>query len=331
MNEYLIQDIAAACSGDLHLQSENTPVRHLVIDSRRFSFPRDSLFIAITGERHDGHNYLAGMYRQQVRNFLVSRIPADLTEYRGANFIQVPDTLLALQKIAAMHRSYFKLPVIGITGSNGKTILKEWLFQLLQNDKVIVRSPKSYNSQVGVPLSVWQLNAHHELAIFEAGISRPGEMEKLEAVIKPDIGIITNIGEAHQENFSDKKHKLEQKLLLFKNSGILVYCRDHVFIDEYIKNHPRYSAMPLFTWSVRGDADVIVKNTESNSGMTRIRTLYRGDIYSFTIPFTDQASIENAIHACAVLLMLGYSGEYVTARSGQTGTGSHENGTQARH
>ncbi len=316
MNEYLIQDIAAACSGDLHLQSENTPVRHLVTDSRKFSFPRDSLFIAITGERHDGHNYISGMYRNQVRNFLVSRIPADLSEFNGANFIHVPDTLLALQKIAAMHRSRFISPVIGITGSNGKTILKEWLFQLLQNDKVIVRSPKSYNSQVGVPLSVWQLNAHHELAIFEAGISRPGEMEKLEAVIKPDIGIITNIGEAHQENFADKKHKLEQKLLLFKNSGILVYCMDHDLIDEYIKNHPRYSSMPLFTWSARGDADLIVREIEISSGKTRIRALYRGDIFSFDIPFTDRASIENAIHACAVLLMMEYSGEHVAARSG---------------
>jgi Alr-MurF fusion protein len=315
MKEYNILDIAAACGGEKHLRSENAAVRHLVTDSRKFSFPRDSLFIAIEGERHDGHSYISGMYRQQVRNFLVSRLPAEMADYVGANFILVPDTLLALQKIASMHRSFFKIPVIGITGSNGKTILKEWLFQLMQNDRIIVRSPKSYNSQVGVPLSVWQLKRHHELAIFEAGISRPGEMERLEPVIKPDIGVITNIGEAHQENFTDRIHKLRQKLLLFNDSGVLVYCRDHDLIDEYINANLPYSAMRRFTWSVNREADVIVKEIERNQGKTLIRAQYKGDPCSFTIPFTDQASIENAIHACSILLMLGYPAEYLAAHA----------------
>jgi Alr-MurF fusion protein len=315
IKEYSIPDIAAACGGELHLQYENATVRHLVTDSRKFSFPRDSLFIAIEGERHDGHNYIAGMYRQEVRNFLVSRLPAEMSEFKGSNFILVPDTLLALQRIAAMHRSFFKIPVIGITGSNGKTILKEWLYQLMQNDRIVVRSPKSYNSQVGVPLSVWQLRQHHELAIFEAGISRPGEMERLEPVIKPDIGVITNIGEAHQENFTDRKHKLRQKLLLFNNSGVLVYCRDHKLIDEYVRTRLPYSAMRLFSWSVSRNADLIIKKIESNRGNTIISAFYKDAPCSFTIPFTDRASIENAIHACAVLLLLGYPAEYLASHA----------------
>ncbi len=312
MNDYSIQQIAAACGGELYLESGNIIVRHLVTDSRRFSFPGDSVFFALSGERHDGHDYLSDMYRQQVRNFVVSRLPENLLPYPGANFILVPDTLEALQKLAAMHRSLFRLPVIGITGSNGKTIVKEWLFQLLQKDKVIVRSPKSYNSQVGVPLSVWLIRPHHELAIFEAGISRPGEMVNLEAIIKPDIGVITNMGEAHQEYFSDMKHKLAQKLELFKNSRVLIYCRDHCLIDEYVRNNSSFTGIPLFTWSVSEGADLVITEISRHSAATSIKASFRGEACSATIPFTDQASIENAIHAWSVTLWLGYSPEYIS-------------------
>ena len=311
MKSYSIEEIAAACNGQLHLQSENAVVRHLVTDSRKFSFPRDSVFFAITGDRHDGHNYLVGLYQQRVRNFVVSRLPANLSDFTFANFILVADTLLALQQVSAMHRSFFSLPVIGITGSNGKTILKEWLFQLLQKDKITVRSPKSYNSQTGVPLSVWQLRPHHELAVFEAGISQPGEMEKLEAIIKPDIGIITNLGEAHQEHFKDKRHKLAEKLKLFKNTGALVYCKDHRLIDEYISHDSHLSGIRLFTWASSGKADLSITLIERKTDTTLIKARYNVGDVSVTIPFTDQASIENAIHAWAVLLLLGFPSEHI--------------------
>jgi Alr-MurF fusion protein len=307
-----MEDMAAACSGRLYRESEQAMVRHLVTDSRKLSFPSDSVFVAIAGERHDGHNYLKDMYNQQIRNFIVSRLPAGRSDFPQANFILVPDTLRAMQQICAMHRSGFMLPVIGITGSNGKTILKEWLFRLLQDDKIIVRSPKSYNSQVGVPLSVWQIRPHHELAIFEAGISRPGEMEYLQPVIRPDIGVLTNIGEAHQEFFVSRQHKLAEKLLLFREAKTLVYCRDHADIEEHIRQDRRLANIRLFTWSSSVEADVRIRSVQRKKNTTLIEAQYTEAAFPVTLPFTDQASIENAIHALTVLLLLGYSGEYIS-------------------
>ena len=172
------------------------PVEQLLLDSRQIAAPVYSLFFALPGERHDGHRFLPDVYRAGVRQLVVGR-PVDPAEFPGANILLVDDVLTALQRLAAHHRSRFHYPVVGITGSNGKTVVKEWLYQLLNPDFNIVRSPKSYNSQTGVPLSVWQMNAEHKLALFEAGISRPGEMERLAHIIRPDIGIFTNIGPAH--------------------------------------------------------------------------------------------------------------------------------------
>lgn len=315
MSAYPIEDIAKACNGRLHAGRlfTGSVISNLLTDSRKFSFPRESLFFAIKGDRNDGHNYLGDLYRQHVRNFVVSSVPRNMSVFPEACFIIVPDTLPALQQISAMHRARYELPVIGITGSNGKTILKEWLFQLLHRDRVIVRSPKSYNSQVGVPLSVWQIRPDHELAIFEAGISKPGEMRFLEPVIKPGIGVITNIGKAHQEYFDNLGQKLDEKLQLFINSGTIIYCRDHKLIDEKIRACSCLKGKKLFTWGGADDADLQVTDIVDKSNMTIVRALYEGVADEITIPFTDRASIENAIHAWAVLKLLGYPHHYISA------------------
>ena len=202
----------------------DSTITHLVHDSRAISFPDRSLFFALQTPRQDGHKYIAAAYATGVRNFIISK-EVNVEEYRGANFILVPDTLQALQKLAAHHRAQFSIPVIGITGSNGKTIVKEWLYQLLNDDFKIVRSPKSYNSQIGVPLSVWQMSNEHQLAIFEAGISQAGEMETLAQIIKPTIGVLTNIGEAHSEGFGSVTEKQLEKVKLFFDAEILLQVR----------------------------------------------------------------------------------------------------------
>lgn len=312
MSEYKISTLAEACRGELHpADKTDFVIRNILIDSRKPVFPGESIFVAIKGERHDGHNYIEELYAKNVRSFIVSRLPDNISDLPDAIFILVPNTLTALQQVSAMHRSVFDIPVMGITGSNGKTILKEWLFQLLHKDKIIVRSPKSYNSQVGVPLSVWQLGPHHEIALFEAGISRPGEMGFLEPVIKPGIGIITNIGEAHQEYFTDMDEKLAEKLSLFKNSDIIIYCRDHKLIDDHLMSNPDFAGKKFFTWSSTVPADLQIKKISRKKDFTSMDAIYRGENCGISIPFTDRASAENAIHAWAVLLMLGYSHDYI--------------------
>jgi Alr-MurF fusion protein len=313
MSKYTIDELAAACGGELHISNENRTVRYLLTDSRKFSFPGESLFIALRGERHDGHNYLKDLFRQEVRNFLVDKIPEDREIRNGANFIVADDTLLALQRIAKMHRDRFDIPVIGITGSNGKTILKEWLYQLLNIDKAIARSPKSYNSQVGVPLSVWQLKSHHDLAVFEAGISMPGEMGFLEPVISPTIGVITNIGQAHQEHFTGMEHKLSEKLKLFEKCDTLIYCADHELIDTHISNSQLYRGKKLFRWGRSDRSDLKITKVEQMGVTTEITGEFEGVGCSVTIPFTDRASVENGVHAWAVLICLGYSCEFISS------------------
>jgi UDP-N-acetylmuramyl pentapeptide synthase len=203
--KYPIRDIADIVKGQWQQFRTDDAIEHLLLDSRRLIFPSTSLFIALRGPRRDGRRFMEELYRRGVRNFMVEAGAEGALP--DANIIVVPDTLAALQALAAWRRRQFSIPVIGITGSNGKTTVKEWLNQLLAADYHIVRSPKSYNSQIGVPLSVWQLEPAHELAIFEAGISKRGEMARLEAIIKPTIGIFTNIGEAHSEGFSSLAEK----------------------------------------------------------------------------------------------------------------------------
>ena len=209
-------------------------VEHLLIDSRKLVFPETTLFFAIKTEQGDGHDYIDELYRQGVRSFVVSSSP-DLASFPDASFLLTDNVVASLQTLAVAHRKQFEFPVIGITGSNGKTIVKEWLNHLLQQEKNIVRSPRSFNSQLGVPLSIWQMQDSHELGIFEAGISKRGEMDKLQKMIRPDIGLLTNLGEAHGEGFDSIAHKLAEKLQLFRDAQLLVYCKDHSMVDGAVQ------------------------------------------------------------------------------------------------
>ena len=212
-----IRHIASIVSGSFLQFHQDDLVEHLLTDSRRLVFPETSLFFALQGPRRDGDSFIPELYLRGVRNFVVCH-DFDLQDFPEANFILVKDSLQALQALAAFHRQQFDLPVVGITGSNGKTIVKEWLNQLLEDRFQIVRSPRSYNSQIGVPLSIWQISEQHELALIEAGISQVGEMQFLEEMIKPDIGVLTNIGGAHDQGFENTQSKIREKLELFKNS-----------------------------------------------------------------------------------------------------------------
>ncbi|GAA4461974.1 bifunctional UDP-N-acetylmuramoyl-tripeptide:D-alanyl-D-alanine ligase/alanine racemase [Nemorincola caseinilytica] len=305
-----VEQIARWCQGEwLAVADKDAALTELCIDSRNIEDPATTLFIALRSPMRDGHGFIADAWQRGVRNFLISH-PID-TLPQDSNVILVKDTLAALQQVAAAHRKQFHIPVIGITGSNGKTIVKEWLAALLSEDRSIVRSPRSYNSQIGVPLSVWLMAPEHQLAIFEAGISQPGEMEKLERIIHPDIGIFTNIGEAHSEGFLNTRQKINEKLILFRHVKQLVYCSDQVQLHECIvqythalRGNDSSSGIQLFTWSRRQAADLQVTHTHSTNGKTTIQALYDGSEIQVTIPFTDEASVENAIHCWCTLLLL---------------------------
>ncbi|MFM2291752.1 MAG: hypothetical protein RIS29_1565, partial [Bacteroidota bacterium] len=275
----------------------------LLTDSRSLSFPAESLFFAIPTSRNNGHNYIPELYAQNQRYFVVSEFRPEYENLTDAVFLKVDNTLAALQKLAAVRRQSFSVPVIGITGSNGKTVVKEWLYQLLHADFRITRSPRSYNSQIGVPLSVWALSKSTQLGIFEAGISQMHEMEHLEPIIKPTIGVFTNLGEAHQENFSGLKQKCEEKLKLFVNADVLVYCSDNKLVEISIAQSGFKGQ--LFSWGKSGKATLQVLKVEKESFQTAVQLHYQSNQQEVKIPFTDDASIENALHCVAVLLQLG--------------------------
>ena len=233
----------------------------------------------------------------------------DLHKFPEANFLKVKNVLAAFQQLAAHHRNQFTFPVIGITGSNGKTIIKEWLFQLLNTRYNIVRSPKSYNSQIGVPLSVWQINQTHTLGIFEAGISQPEEMKSLHPIIKPEIGILSYIGDAHAEGFENIHQKINEKLQLFTSSKVLIYCSENKLINEcidlFVNNVNK--KIQLFSWSRTSAADLHISSIEINKEATCIHCVFKNEKFNFSIPFTDEASVYNAITCCATLLYMGLS------------------------
>ena len=269
------------------------------IDSRSMQNNADTLFFALTGPNHDGHQYINELVQKGVSHFVVHQIPDGFDE--TVTFYKVKNTLTALQSLAAFYRQEFDLPVIGITGSNGKTIIKEWLNFLLNPDYNIIRSPKSYNSQVGVPLSVLGINEKHNLAIFEAGISTRNEMENLQKMIKPTIGVLSNIGSAHDEGFDDLAEKIKEKLQLFKSVSVLILNKNktiEVFIPSKIKT---------FTWSSSDKtADVFVMTAEKAEN-TQLKITYKSVCFLVEIPFQDQASVENAIQCLMVLLYLNYN------------------------
>ncbi|MDB5109294.1 MAG: bifunctional UDP-N-acetylmuramoyl-tripeptide:D-alanyl-D-alanine ligase/alanine racemase [Mucilaginibacter sp.] len=298
-NQYNITTIQQIINASGTIAHENS-ISILLTDSRRINNPAESLFFALSGRRN-GHEFVAEAYAAGIRNFVVKQGPE--LKLPDANFLIVPDVLAALQTLAAYHRSKFNLQVIGITGSNGKTIVKEWLYQLMVADKNIVRNPKSYNSQIGVPLSVWQINDGNDLGIFEAGISMPGEMDKLEAVIRPEIGVLTHLGSAHDEGFVNRKEKVLEKLKLFKNCRLLVHNYDQLL--DYKKFMP---ACDCFTWSRKfKQADLYVFSETVISKNYYLRAKYKGQEIECLIPFLDQASVENAIVCWATMLVMGYS------------------------
>lgn len=300
-NSYTIQHIAEWIKANLKLGDSPQKIKYLLLDSRKVSYPNETLFFAIVGEQHNGHDYLLDAYNKGVRNFVVSQgvsLPEDTT------ILSVTDTLSALQTLAKKHREQYNLPILGITGSNGKTIVKEWLYQLLADEQNIIRSPKSYNSQVGVPLSVWQLDETHELGIFEAGISLPQEMEKLEKIIQPTMGLFTNIGNAHGENFISQPEKIREKLKLFTHTNLLLYCRDYELIHKEItRGNPE--KRQLLTWGKHEDADLHITSIEKGGGASKITATYQGKELDLVILFMDNASIENAMHCWLTLLHMG--------------------------
>ena len=275
----------------------------LLTDSRKLANPSDTLFFALQTNRNDAHNYITDLYNSGVRNFVVTKIQSEWSDFENTNFLIVKNSLTALQKLATYHRSKYKIPVIGITGSNGKTIVKEWLYQLLEKDFNITRSPRSFNSQLGVPLSVWQLSDEAELGIFEAGISMPDEMELLEPIIKPTIGLLTKIGEAHQENFSSLQQKIMEKLELFINCEVLIFDEDNDLVSRCVDQ--MVLSQKTFTWSRKNsDSHLYISQIKINEDSTKISYSFMNFQYDFVIPFIDDASIENAINCLAVALYL---------------------------
>ena len=280
-------------------------VRWLLTDSRSLCFPEETLFFALKTQRNDGHRYIDDLYRRGVRMFVVEQVPEHQDiRYPDADFLRVPSPLAALQRLAERHRDEFDIPIIGITGSNGKTMVKEWLYQLLLPSQKIVRSPRSYNSQIGVPLSVWLLNEQTEVGIFEAGISQPGEMYALRDIIQPTIGVLTSLGAAHQENFRSMEEKCMEKLELMHDTEAMVYCSDNDIVSRCIRRM-QYKGEKI-AWS-QCDENVafFVKEIVNKAPNTRITYIYQEEENSYTIPFIDEASIENSITCAAVALHLG--------------------------
>lgn len=300
--EYAITDVAQIIGAKTNTLHEAT-ISILLTDSRRLSFPETTLFFALPTKTNDGHRYVQDLYKLRVRNFVVSRMLPEFESMTDANFLLVKDTLRALQKLATHHRKRFSIPVIGITGSNGKTVVKEFLYQLLHNEFDIVRSPRSYNSQIGVPLSVWEMNEKNTLGIFEAGISQPDEMEYLQPIIAPTIGVLTSIGEAHQENFISLNQKCQEKLTLFTDSEAIIYDGDNAFIANAIES--ACLSHKAIAWSrTDTEAPLYIESIEKRADDTIIRCTLLGFDKTYVIPFTDDASIENVIHCLAVMLYL---------------------------
>ena len=289
-------------------------VEHVLIDSRNSAFPETSLFFALKGKRHNGHHFIKDLYAKGVRNFVISD-EIDVKKFPDAFFLQVPDVLRGLQDLAAFHRKQFpNLKVIGITGSNGKTIVKEWLYQLLKDDFNIVRSPKSYNSQLGVPLSILQIRPEHTLALIEAGISEKGEMELLEKVIQPNWGVFTVLGDAHAEGFeSSNQKKMLEKALLFNHATKLFYNADNAIVVNAMN---RFSVKKQRIWSNRlEDAHLKIVKTEKIDGkFTKIMAQTRGVAQEIEIPFTDKASIDNACLCWLILQQMNYAPDVISKR-----------------
>ena len=308
-------DTIGTLIGAEHIGAHEGTVKWLLTDSRSLGFPEEALFFALVTKRGDGHRYIGDLYDRGVRQFVVSERPTDdmLLRMPLATFLLVENTLSALQQLAQKHRVQFQIPVVGITGSNGKTIVKEWLAQLLAPDKRVTRSPRSYNSQVGVPLSVWQMDENTDIAIIEAGISRMGEMKRLKHIICPTIGVLTNIGGAHQENFVSEVDKCMEKLELCRDCDVIIYNGDDEQICQAVERSLQRARE--IAWSRRDtDKPLFISSITKDDNSTTITYVYLGLTGQYTIPFTDDASVENSIHCLAVCLYLMVPMEAIAQR-----------------
>ena len=308
---YTIEKVATLI-GARRYGDRDGSVRWLLTDSRSLCFPEETLFFALRTQRNDGHRYIDDLYRRGVRNFVIEALPST-ESYPDANFLKVPSPMAALQRLAERHRDEFSIPVVGITGSNGKTMVKEWLYQLLLPSQRIVRSPRSYNSQIGVPLSVWMLNEHTELGIFEAGISQPGEMLALHDIIQPTVGVLTTLGSAHQENFRSQEEKCMEKLQLFHDTRAIVYPSDNDVVGRCIRRSG-YQGERLGWSRYNEEAPLYIKDIATREQETVITYVYQNETHAYSIPFQDEASIENSITCCGTALLLGLTPEQLTER-----------------
>lgn len=293
-------------------------ISHFYYDTRLINNVDNAVFLALPGQFRDGHQFIEEAYKLGIRYFLISQDISNYKHLKDAFFLKVDNTLTAFQEIVSQYRNQFAIPVIGITGSNGKTIVKEWLFQLLYDEFKIIRNPKSYNSQLGVPLSILLMKDEHEIGIFEAGISQKNEMQPLASIIQPTIGILTNLGDAHQNFFKSPEEKLKEKLLLFKNVATLIYSKDQLPVNQTIlrlKSEGFFEnpELQLFTWGKSNENTLQVKRTYSSTQKTLIEAEYQEKTYRIQIPFSDEASIENAIHCWACLLHLGKDEDSIRA------------------
>lgn len=306
-------EIIAELIGAKRIGNNDYQIDWILTDSRSLCFPEETLFFALKSKRNDGHKYINDLYARGVRNFVVSELPDEGQKYVECNFLLVSQPLKALQKLAELHRSNYQIPVVGITGSNGKTIVKEWLYQLLSPEKRITRSPRSYNSQIGVPLSVWLMNEQTELGIFEAGISEMGEMRALQTIIRPTIGILTNIGGAHQENFFSLQEKCMEKISLFKDCDVVIYNGD----NEMIANCVAKSMLTAreIAWSKTDDEKpLFIKSIKKDDTGTKVKYRYLGFDNEYRIPYIDDASIENSLNCLAACLYLMLPPEQIKER-----------------
>ena len=314
---YTIEKITTLL-GARRIGTVDAQIRWLLTDSRSLCFPEETLFFALKTARNDGHRYIADLYRRGVRNFVVAADAAPLWEkMEGAcNFLVVPSPLEALQRLAERHRDEFNIPIVGITGSNGKTMVKEWLYQLLSPSMTVTRSPKSYNSQIGVPLSVWLLNEQTQVGLFEAGISQPDEMSSLADIIQPTIGVLTSMGTAHQENFRSIEEKCMEKMLLFQHVKVLAYNSD----DDIISRCIRRSGFKgeKIGWSRENQsAPLFIAGVTSDAHHTTISYIYKGSRASYQLPFFDEASLQCSFACAAVALYLGVTPEQLAERMGR--------------
>lgn len=314
--DILISNISNYIKSDVFSnRTEDLLIKNLVFDSRKLNEIEGTVFFAIKTLSNNGEKYIPELYLNGVRVFVVENLPIDYSNYLDTCFIVVKNTIEALQSIAKVKRNRFQNPIIAITGSNGKTIVKDWISQLIENDKKVFKSPRSYNSQIGVALSIWNLNEDDDFGIIEAGISQKGEMYKLEEMIRPKVGIITNIGDAHQVYFNSIEEKIQEKILLFKNSDTIIYCIDNKEIDKEIQKEYKDSGKELIGWGFDKKACFKLQNIDTKKNLTIINYIYKDVKASFSIPFIDNASIENSINAFIACLVIGIDNEALKERT----------------